>query len=98
MKPHMQYIAQTLARKKAADDASDYMGSYQTYNKLACRAFEKGYSVSYIIQELEEEKERIEMDRREGDELFQQGLRNAKAACLKAIDLLISELKGDKNV
>lgn len=95
MRPHMAYIQHTLKRKQATENAANDQTSYLAYTKIAAQARMNGLDNNAILAELEWEKERIENDHREGDALFQQGLSNSKTSCIKAIDRIISEIKGE---
>lgn len=93
MRPHMAHIAQTLARKDAVREAGNTQSSYARYTEMVKKAIENGWLMEDIVVELEGEKERIESDMREGDALFQQGMRATKTSCLNAIELVLSELR-----
>lgn len=95
MKPHLNHIAHTLARKLAVSKAKE--SSYQLYWEKVKRAFEQGYTKTDVIIQLESEMDRIKEDERgeEGDPLFKIGITNAKESCLNAIELIVTELKGE---
>lgn len=95
MKPHMRHIAHTLARKAIVEDALNQAKDYRRYKDLVEQCLARGMSQEQIIEGLEEERQRVQEDEREGDPLFQIGLKNVKESCTKAINLLISELKGE---
>jgi len=98
LKPHLAHIQNTLVKKQLAEEAADRNTSYRRYMHMIEAARRNGYSEERIVAELEAEKERILKDQREGDDpLFQQGVHNAKVACLSSIELILSELKGDDN-
>lgn len=94
MKPHMNHIKHTMARKQKASEAGSVSDAIYKYKNMVAVAQEHGYSKADIIRELEAEKERVLSDSREGDAIFQQGLANLKNACQKAIDQIIWELRG----
>lgn len=95
MKPHMMHIARTLAKKEAVQQASDEEASYRKYIDEVKKAIAYGYSMGKIIGELEKEKERIINDEREGDELVQMGVKNAKISCLVSINKIIDVLQNN---
>lgn len=97
MRPHMREIARTLVRKDLVEQAGNKRTSYQRYKLMVADAFDKGHSREHILEELEAEMNRIKNDKREGDALFQQGVHNSKISCLNALNLIISELKGETN-
>lgn len=92
----MAHIAHTLARKKAAQEAGNTPTTYKKYRAIVDKAQAAGYSIDDIIYELEHEADSIRNDTREGDPLYLQGVANSKTACLNAITLIISELKGSR--
>lgn len=94
-RPHMAHMRNTLVRKDLANKASDKTTSYDRYKRMVDASVAEGWSNQEIVHELESEIVRIEADEREGDVLFQQGLHNAKVACISSIRVLISELKGE---
>lgn len=97
MKPHLAHIQNTLIKKQLAVEAGDRPTTYRKYWDMIKKEREKGTPDVIIIAELEGERARILKDQREGnDPLFQQGVHNAKVACLSSIELIISELKGEK--
>lgn len=96
MKPHMMHIASTLARKELTREAINHESAYATYKRKVKEALERGFSLDRIIDELLAEKDRIWRDpMRDGDALFKQGVQNTKTSCMNAINLVISELRGD---
>jgi len=97
MRPHMAHINNTLLKKKLAEDAADRATSYKRYMDKVKDAKALGFSVQAIIVGLEEEMEHIKQDERDGDGIFQFGLKNAKESCLNAISNIIEELKGEEH-
>jgi hypothetical protein len=96
VKPHLAYINNMLIKKKLAEDAKDSSSAYDQYMKRVRELRRDGVSSEVIIDELGNEIARIEKDERENDDLFfQQGVKNAKAACISAIKRITEELKGD---
>ena len=97
MRPHMAHINNTLIKKHLAKEAGDESLSYQKYMQMVNRAETDGWKLPMIIAELKAEKERIELDPRNGggEPILQQGFDNAKMACINAINRIISELKGE---
>lgn len=95
MKPHMKHIQHTVARKEANAKANNYLESYKKYKDLTNVCLNKGMKKQWVLEELEAEKDRIREDSRGGDRLYNEGIYNAKAACFRAIDLVIEELKED---
>lgn len=96
MRPHMAHIQNTLIKKQLSENAKNSVTSYHKYKKKATDLLNEGYSKESIIKELELEMDNIRNDRRNGDDLFQEGMRNAKVACISAIRVVISELKGEE--
>lgn len=98
MKPHMAHIQNTLIKKKLAEDAKNTTTSYSRYRTKVDRALQAGYSKADIVTELESEINFIMTDTRDSnDPLFQQGVHNAKVACISSIRTIIAELKGEDN-
>lgn len=103
MRPHMAHIAETLERKAMAEDAKDIQSSYKKYRAIADRSLSEGYFPATVAAELAHEIVRIEEDVREGDQLYLNGVANAKTACIAAIRTVIAEienrydLKGEKH-
>lgn len=96
MKPHLAHIQNTLIKKQLVVEAGDRPTTYKRYWEMIKRAREAGTSDETIIAELEAESARILKDQRESDDpMFQQGVHNAKVACMSSIELIISELKGE---
>lgn len=93
MRPHMAHINNTLIKKKLAEDAKDQVSSYQRYRTIVKTAREAGYTDHEIMSALCAEKTRIQQDEREGDEIFKEGVRNSKIACLNAISMVMSEIE-----
>lgn len=97
MKPYLAHMQNTLIKKQLAIEAGDRPTTYKRYWNMIKAARRNGTSTEQIVEELLAEKERILKDQREGDDpLFQQGVHNAKVACLSSIELIIEELKGEK--
>jgi len=94
----MMHIANTLARKALNKEAGDYQSSYQKYMKKVKEAQKIGYLPESIIEAIKAERERIINDVKEGDLLFQDGIKRVKTACLQAIAVIIQELEGETNV
>lgn len=97
MRPHMAHINNTLIKKQLAKAAANENTSYKNYMAMVQRAEKDGWKLPMIIAELQAEKRRIEEDPRNGsgDPILQQGYDNAKMACVNAIRVIISELKGE---
>lgn len=95
MKPHMRYIQDTIRRKKVAEKVGDKQTTYDKYKDAVAVARERGTSDGQIIMELEDEKTRIENDTRNGDSIYNQGILNARIACIASIDLIIAEIRGE---
>lgn len=91
----MEHINKTLARKRLAEEAADVDSTYLKYRGAANRALAHGAKIWDVVKELEAERKRIEADEREGDDIFIQGVKNSKTACLQSIDRLIVELEGE---
>jgi hypothetical protein len=91
----MAHIQNTLQRKKAVVEASYVDPTLKKYRNSVDLYVSHGYSKPQIIAELLAEKERILGDNRKGDAIFHQGLANVKNSCVKAIDLIVSELNGE---
>lgn len=98
MKPHMAHIAETIIRKRLAEDAKNPETSYEKYTKKVEAAKTAGYTTAEIIAALECEIERVRKDHRPGDALFLHGVNNSKLACISSISVIIAELKGEKDV
>lgn len=94
-RPHMDHLRETLERRQQAARAGDETAAYARYQRQVAVARAEGMDNAGILQELEFEAKRIENDTREGDHLFQQGVKNAKKACLSAIQRIIREIKGE---
>lgn len=95
MKPHMAYIHNTMIKKKLAENAK--ASTYETYRQKVSGLLQEGYPKETLIDELGNEISRIEADERDGDNIFQNGVHNAKVSCVSALRLIIKELKGDDN-
>ncbi len=97
MRSHMQHIHNALVKQKWAKAAADQPTSYKKYKEKVDNALKAGWNIPSIIAELNVEMERIEDDKRDGngDPILAQGFVNARTACRNAIQLLISELKGE---
>jgi hypothetical protein len=98
VKPHLAHISNTLIKKQLACMAGNEQTAYAKYKNKVDFALAAKVKESEIIEELNREIETIEADKRDGDPIFQEGIHNAKTACISAIRLLISELKGDNDV
>lgn len=96
LKPHMTHIAHTLARQTASKEAGNMVTSYRRYHEIATLALTRGVSRPDIIRELEAERARIDQDSRQGDAIYNHGIRNAKTSCQNAIALVIAELRGNE--
>ncbi len=96
MKPHFERIKHTMLRKQKANEAGNKQTAYNKYKDKVAVAQEHGYTRERIILELEEQADLIRADQRMGDGIFLQGKANAQNACIKAIEMIITELKGDK--
>ena len=96
MKPHLAYINNSIIKKQLAEKAKDQKTSYQKYRATVDMLLEKGIPIPEIITELEDEEARILAKEHEGDPIFQQGVHNAKVACITSIRVIIAELKGDQ--
>lgn len=94
-RPHMAHANNTLLRKELNVMARDEETAYKRYMRKVDAAKAEGWLETAIIHELEGELLRIQEDKRWGDELYQQGLENAKYACSAAIRRIISEIKGE---
>jgi hypothetical protein len=93
----MAFLQNAVIKKQLAEKAKD--SSYEKYKKKVEAAIREDYSNVEIISELEFEMKRIEAATHENesnDPIFKQGVENAKASCLNAIQTIISELK-EKN-
>jgi len=98
MKPHMRHIQETLAKKQAVEKAKDMAAQLAKYRAQVERAQRAGYSNDQIAAELENEVAAVMADDRTSDDpLYQQGVHNAKVACVTAIRVIIAELKGEEN-
>ncbi len=83
--------------KSLVEKATHKRTSYERYKLMVADAFDKGHTSEHILEAMEFEMNRIKNDKREGDALFQQGVRNSKISCIQALHLIISELKGETN-
>lgn len=99
MKPHLAFINQTMAKKKAAEEAKKPELAYDRYQQLVIKAQNRGALVLDIIFELKQEKTRIAQKKYEfyDDPIIEQGIRDATASHLEAIDRLIKELEDGRN-
>lgn len=96
MKPHLAHIQNTIIKKQLSEDAKNTKTSYAKYRMRVEHAIRAGHPKEDIILELECEISRIMDDQRESnDPLFQQGVHNAKVACISSIRTIIAELKGE---
>lgn len=95
MKPHLQHIKHTMERKQRANEAGNEQAAYVKYLKLVKYAHMEGFNNQQVIDALNLEKHRIVEDDRWGDSIFQQGLTNAKSACLIALDRILLELRSE---
>jgi len=89
MKPHMAYMNNTLIKKELAESAKNQKTSYRKYREQVDAVLAIGHTKDQVIEELEMEIERIMGDNRPSeDPIFQQGVHNAKVACISAIRMM----------
>lgn len=99
MKPHRAFINQTMAKKKAAEEAKNPESAYDRYQQLVIKAQNRGALIPDIIFELKQEKTRISQSKHElyDDPLIEQGIKDATISHLAALDQLIKELEDGRN-
>lgn len=87
----MAHMHNTFIKKRLVENARQ--SAYSKYKSIADGALASGMPKETVIAELEAEADRIRNDDRDGDHLFQQGLRNARESSLEDIATLIQEIK-----